>query len=124
MKKLISTVIAGLIVFAGCSTPDTSSHVKASSSVELTTTTTTEVVETTLSPTTTDAPMDPELEAGMLFFTGFIAQADPTTVDTVCNMEDVLGSQGAAEYLSENAEIYASAGELEGWAMVIDTLCN
>jgi len=122
MKKLISTVIAGLIVFAGCSAPDTSSHVKASSSVELTTTT--EVVETTLPPTTTEAPMDPELEAGMLFFTGFIAQADPTTVDTVCNMEDVLGSQGAAEYLSENAEIYASAGELEGWAMVIDTLCN
>jgi len=123
MKRIISTVIAGLIVFAGCSTPDTSSHVKAGSSVELTTTTT-EVVETTLSPTTTDVPMDPELEAGMLFFTGFIAQADPETVDTVCNMEDVLGSQGAAEYLSENAEIYASAGELEGWAMVIDTLCN
>lgn len=85
MKKLISTVIAGLIVFAACSTPDTSSHVKAGSSVKLTTT---------------------------------------TTVDTICNMEDVLGSQGAAEYLSENAEIYASASELEGWAMVIDTLCN
>lgn len=129
MKKAIGTIALTLALLTGCSAPDTSSHVSEGSSVGVATTTGatvgatvgTEAMETTAAPTTT---IDPEIQYGIDFLTGFIAQAPPDVVDTVCNMHDVLGTDGAVDYLADNVDFATTYEELQGWAIVIDNLCE
>lgn len=129
MKKAIGTIALTLALLSGCSAPDTSSHVSEGSSVGVAATTSasvgatvgTEAVETTVAPTTT---IDSEVQYGIDFLTGFIAQAPPDVIDAVCNMQDTLGTDGAVDYLADNVDFATTYKELQGWAVVLDKVCD
>lgn len=125
MKKAIGTIALTLALLTGCSAPDTSSHVSEGSSVGIATSTGatvgTEVVTTTAAPTTT---VDSEVQYGIDFFTSYIAQAPPDVVDTICRLQDTLGTDGAVDYLADNVDFATSYKELQGWEIVLNRVCD
>ena len=126
MKKAISTIALTLALLTGCSAPDTSSHVSEGSSVGVASTiaTTTEATTETTQVTVPSTTLDPQVQYGVDFFTSYIAQAPPDVVDTICRLDETLGTEGAVDYLADNVDFATTYEELQGWAIVLNTICD